>query len=101
MNRPRQYSRRVFLSAAGGLAVSAHLSAAGDKASLPVIPKRVEKAFKVAGAKEPNDLQFVAGGLWVLDQVDPNPMCVRHCANPLSNPRSEHLAPGSCAQPRA
>ena len=73
MNRSSEYSRRIFLSAAGGLAVSAHLSAGpGDKANLAVVPKRVEKAFKVAGCKEPNDLQFVTDGLWVLDQVDPN-----------------------------
>ena len=36
----------------------------------PTITKRVEKLYKVAGSKEPNDLQFVAEGLWVLDQVD-------------------------------
>ena len=73
MNRSSEYSRRIFLSVAGGLAVGAHLSAGpGDKANLPVISKRVEKAFKVAGSKEPNDLQFVTDGLWVLDQVDPN-----------------------------
>jgi hypothetical protein len=33
----------------------------------------VEKAFKIAGSKDPNDLQFAPDGtLWVLDQVDPN-----------------------------
>ena len=33
----------------------------------------MEKAFKIVGSKDPNDLQFAPDGtLWVLDQVDPN-----------------------------
>src|SRR5262249_60219635 len=36
------------------------------------IVKRVEKRFKISGSTQPNDLQFVSDGLWVLDQVDPN-----------------------------
>ncbi len=36
------------------------------------IEKRVEKLYKIAGCTQPNDLQFTADGLWVLDQVDPN-----------------------------
>jgi streptogramin lyase len=40
---------------------------------LPIVPKRVENAFKVSQIKEPNDLQFAPdGNLWVLNQVDPN-----------------------------
>ena len=66
-------NRRSFLAATSGLALTNRLSAAvADKASLPLVVKRVEKAFKVEGSKEPNDLQFVPEGLWVLDQVDPN-----------------------------
>ena len=34
------------------------------------IVKRVEKAYKVTGSTQPNDLQFVPEGLWVLDQLD-------------------------------
>ncbi len=61
-------TRRGFLAAA---AASRVLAAEPDKSKLPVIPKRVEKMYKSPG-KEPNDLQFVPDGLWILDQVDPN-----------------------------
>lgn len=70
-----EFSRRSFLTSTGALAIASRLTAANneEKAQLPVIPKRVEKAFKVPGIKEPNDLQFAAdGNLWILDQVDPN-----------------------------
>jgi streptogramin lyase len=60
-------SRRSFLAAASATAALA----ATSKANLPVIPKRVEKAFKAPG-KMPNDLQDAADGLWILDQADPN-----------------------------
>jgi streptogramin lyase len=50
------------------------MRAAGDvRENLPVEPKRVEKVFKIAAIKQPNDLQFAPdGNLWILDQVDPN-----------------------------
>src|SRR5439155_16412007 len=66
-------SRRAFLAGIAALAASARTSAAaGATADLPLIKKRVEKLYKIAGCTQPNDLQFVADGLWVLDQVDPN-----------------------------
>jgi hypothetical protein len=66
-------SRRAFLAGVAALAATVRaLPAAGLAAALPVIAKRVEKRYKIAGCTQPNDLQFVADGLWVLDQVDPN-----------------------------
>lgn len=44
----------------------------GSRSAPPVIATRVEKLYRIAGCRQPNDLQFVADGLWVLDQVDPN-----------------------------
>jgi hypothetical protein len=41
------------------------------KDNLPVVARRVEKAFRAPG-KAPNDLQDAPDGLWILDQVDPN-----------------------------
>jgi len=76
----RDVSRRAFITGIAGLAATSRLSAA----DLPFVVKRVEKLYKIAGCKQPNDLQFVADGLWVLDQVDPNkafkvrPDTVRH-----------------------
>src|SRR5690348_13492005 len=64
-------SRRNFVTAVGGFTSASRLRALDDKATLPVISKRVEKAFQ-APCKEPNDLAFVSEGLWILDQVDPN-----------------------------
>jgi hypothetical protein len=69
-------SRRHFLVTASGLALAAGRSALAvatdeQKQSLPVIAKRVEKAFR-APCKQPNALQAVPDGLWILDQVDPN-----------------------------
>jgi outer membrane protein assembly factor BamB len=65
------FSRRGFL-AVSGLALAAGRAAAVEgKDSLPVVPKRVEKAFKAPG-KMPNALQAMPDGLWILDQVDPN-----------------------------
>src|SRR4051794_32221498 len=66
-----ELSRRNFLAGATGLAAASGALAIDDKTKLPLISKRVEKAFK-APCKEPNDLQFVQEGLWILDQVDPN-----------------------------
>ena len=68
MARERDFSRRAFIAGIAGLAATSRLSAADP----PVVSKRVEKLYKIAGCKQPNDLQFVADGLWVLDQVDPN-----------------------------
>lgn len=64
-------SRRSLL----GMAPAAGLVfAAGDKQDKPRVPliaKRVEKAFRSPG-KMPNALQAVEDGLWILDQEDPN-----------------------------
>ena len=69
----RSLSRRLFLTGAAGAPVVKRILAATDeeKAKLPLISKRVEKVFR-APCKQPNDMQFVSGGLWILDQVDPN-----------------------------
>src|SRR6185503_16492147 len=68
-----EVSRRAFLAGLAALAAAARTSLpAGATADVPVIAKRVEKLYKIAGCTQPNDLQFVADGLWVLDQVDPN-----------------------------
>jgi len=67
MAREADVSRRAFL--AGLAALAASPAAAADA---PRLAKRVEKLYKIAGSTQPNDLQFVADGLWVLDQVDPN-----------------------------
>lgn len=66
-----ELSRRNFMAGAAGLAAASRALAIDDKASLPLINKRVEKLWK-APCKEPNDLAFVPEGLWILDQVDPN-----------------------------
>ena len=60
-------SRRAFLAGMSALSTWRRASAGPSE-----IAKRVEKLYKIAGCKEPNDLQFVPEGLWVLDQVDPN-----------------------------
>src|SRR5215510_4946030 len=61
-------SRRMFLAGVAGLAAASRTPAADP----PAVTKRVEKLYKIKGSTQPNDLQFVADGLWVLDQVDPN-----------------------------
>jgi hypothetical protein len=72
MGKEIRFSRRSLLAAAGSFAGFPLLAAtAEDKDKVPLITKRVEKVFK-APCKEPNDLQFVSDGLWILDQVDPN-----------------------------
>src|SRR5438552_3892872 len=71
MARESEVSRRAFLTHLAALGVTARASLAST-ADPPVITKRVEKLYKIAGCRQPNDLQFVPDGLWVLDQVDPN-----------------------------
>src|SRR5256885_318766 len=72
MGNTNELSRRGFLATAGSVAAASCFAASiEDKEKLPVVPKRVEKAFKAPG-KAPNDLQDVPDGLWILDQVDPN-----------------------------
>ena len=68
----RTMSRRAFVGGLASLAAAARAHAAFGAADPPVITKRVEKLYKVDGCRQPNDLQFVPDGLWVLDQVDPN-----------------------------
>jgi streptogramin lyase len=63
----RAVSRRAFLAGVTGAVAAARVAHAQE---VPTITKRVQKLYKVAGCKEPNDLQFVPEGLWVLDQVD-------------------------------
>jgi hypothetical protein len=73
MATARGVSRRAFLAGVGALGATTRLSlAAGGAADPPLIHTRVEKRYKISGCTQPNDLQFVADGLWVLDQVDPN-----------------------------
>jgi streptogramin lyase len=66
--------RRHFLAAASGLALAYSrpvmaIATDEEKASVPVTSKRTEKVFR-APCKQPNALQAVADGLWILDQVD-------------------------------
>ena len=63
----RAVSRRAFITGVAGTVAATRMARAQE---VPAVAKRVEKLYKVAGSKEPNDLQFVAEGLWVLDQVD-------------------------------
>ena len=90
MVKQSEFSRRSFLTTAGGLALASRLPAAREEAAnLPIIPKRVEKVFKTPGIKEPNDLQFAPdGNLWILDQVDPNQVFK---VNPKDGSILEHI----------
>jgi hypothetical protein len=72
MSRERSVSRREFLAGVAGLAAASRTAAASDRTDIPTVTKRVETLYKIAGCSQPNDLQFVPDGLWVLDQVDPN-----------------------------
>src|SRR5688500_19549076 len=63
----RAVSRRVFLAGVAGAVGGSRLMHAQEA---PTVVKRVEKLYKVAGSTQPNDLQFVPEGLWVLDQLD-------------------------------
>ena len=71
MKKEPEVSRRAFLAGLAAAAVAPRL-AHGSPADIVVTMPRVEKLYKVAGCTQPNDLQFVPDGLWVLDQVDPN-----------------------------
>ena len=68
-------SRRRFFATSSLIPLCAYRAMAvatqGDKEKLPVVAKRVEKAFR-APCRQPNALQAVPDGLWILDQVDPN-----------------------------
>jgi streptogramin lyase len=89
MSREWSVSRREFLAgfaalAAGSPATPVRLnpdppsaSTVSGRTEIPVITRRVEKLYKIAGCTQPNDLQFVPDGLWVLDQVDPKAFMVR------------------------
>jgi hypothetical protein len=63
----RAVSRRAFLAGVTGAVATSRFVRAQEVAT---ISKRVEKLYKVKGSTQPNDLQFVPEGLWVLDQVD-------------------------------
>lgn len=75
MRISRRVSRRRFLAASSLVPLTSGLALAiaspDDKAKLPLIAKRVEKVFR-APCRQPNALQAVPDGLWILDQVDPN-----------------------------
>ena len=64
-----ELSRRAFLGSVAAFALNRRTTGASNPT---VVSKRVEKLYKVMGCTQPNDLQFVADGLWILDQVDPN-----------------------------
>lgn len=73
MSDSNQMSRRSFLTAvasAPALAATSRVAPARAPDNLPLITKRVERLYTVAGCRQPNDLQFTAEGLWILDQVD-------------------------------
>ena len=73
MARAIDVSRRTFLAGVAGVAATSRLAwAAASDADAPPITRKVEKLFKIAGSTQPNDMQFVREGLWVLDQKDPN-----------------------------
>jgi hypothetical protein len=66
--------RRHFLAAASSLALAyarpvMAIATEEEKAGVSVISKRTQKVFR-APCKQPNALQAVADGLWILDQVD-------------------------------
>ena len=73
MSRESGVSRRAFLAGVAGVVAASRLGrAAVSDMDVPLIPKKVEKLYKIAGSTQPNDMQFVPEGLWVLDQKDPN-----------------------------
>lgn len=75
MSTHHAISRRRFFAASSLILPFARRALAvaseQDKDKLPIVSKRVEKIFR-APCKQPNALQAVADGLWILDQVDPN-----------------------------
>jgi streptogramin lyase len=70
MQKKSEPSRRGFLTAAGSMVLGPRPGFATVR-DLPVVPKRLEKAFHAPGT-QPNDLQDAPDGLWILDQADPN-----------------------------
>jgi len=73
MSRRHEISRRRFLTAtavAPAVITTSPAAQNGARYELPIIAKRVEKLYTVSGSRQPNDLQFTAEGLWILDQVD-------------------------------
>jgi hypothetical protein len=75
MTTKSESSRRDFFRVLSSIPLAGKLALAAtqkeDKAALPIIPRRVEKAFMAPG-QHPNDLETVVDGLWILDQADPN-----------------------------
>ena len=63
----RAVSRRAFFAGVAGAVAASRFAYAQE---VPTSVKRVEKLYKIAGSTQPNDLQFVPEGLWVLDQLD-------------------------------
>ena len=72
MTRGTEVSRRSFLTGIGSVVAGGALTSAHQAKDVPVVQKRVEKLFTVAGCRQPNDIGFAPDGLWVIDQVDPN-----------------------------
>jgi streptogramin lyase len=73
MSSGHEMSRRRFLAgmaAAPALTMSPRPAPGRVLDDPPVVTKRVEKLYTVAGCRQPNDLQFTSEGLWILDQVD-------------------------------
>jgi len=73
MSSGHKMSRRRFLTDVAGataLITTSRIVPVRAWDDPPVITKRVEKLYTVAGCRQPNDLQFTSEGLWILDQVD-------------------------------
>jgi streptogramin lyase len=68
----RDVSRRAFFATLTATMTIPRLALAAEGSNVPTIAGKVEKLYKVPSLKQPNDMQFTAEGLWVLDQVDPN-----------------------------
>ncbi|MEO7144933.1 MAG: hypothetical protein ABI165_15660 [Bryobacteraceae bacterium] len=64
-------SRRNFVMTLAGAAALRAMPDAVEKNKLPVVRKRLEKAFLAPG-QMPNGMSPAADGLWILDQKDPN-----------------------------
>jgi hypothetical protein len=69
MDKGQNVLRRTLLAGAAGAIAASRFSFAAEP-DVPVVTKRVEKRYKVAISTQPNDLQFTAEGLWILDQLD-------------------------------
>ena len=73
MSTSHEISRRRFLAAvasAPAFVTTSSVAPVRAPEDLPVVTKRVERLYTVAGCTQPNDLQFTSEGLWILDQVD-------------------------------